>query len=213
MDFIRVFYDPLKINHNTKRWIFYFVIAFILLYVTLFLNFHFHYNDIIKSMSDRLSSLSPEQREQAMRMLTKKVLLTRSAIGIGFASILQLLFLAGVFYIVLLFFGQETFGISLLASSVYLYIHSVGGLLNLILSLLFHTFPFRADFSLFYAGEGFFKGFLSSLNFYSIYGLVIAGFVLKKDEKKSRLKVILVLLLLLLLWALIIGIVYSMRLK
>ncbi len=213
MDFLKVFYNPLGINHSTKRWVYYFILAFVLLYVTLFLNFHFHYDEIVNSMMDRLANLSPEQREAAMRVLTKKALFIRSALGVGFAAIFQLLFLAGVFYIILLFFGQEGFGIPLLASSVYLYIHSVGGLLNLIFSLLFNTFPFRSDFSLLYSAEGFLKGFLSSLNFYSIYGLIIAGFILKKDDRRTRTQVIMVLLLLLLIWAIIIGILFSMGLK
>ena len=213
MDFLKVFYNPLGINHSTKRWVYYFILAFVLLYVTLFLNFHFHYDEIVNSMMDRLANLYPEQREAAMQKKKKKALFIRSALGVGFAAIFQLLFLAGVFYIILLFFGQEGFGIPLLASSVYLYIHSVGGLLNLIFSLLFNTFPFRSDFSLLYSGEGFLKGFLSSLNFYSIYGLIIAGFILKKDDRRTRTQVIMVLLLLLLIWAIIIGILFSMGLK
>ena len=211
MDFIRVFYSPLKISYDTRKWVYYFLAAIVLSYITLFLNFHYHSGEIIKAITERLSGLSPEEKEKILKMLTVKSLLIRSTIGVAFTAVFQLLFFSGIFYLILLFTGDENFSKALFASSIYSYIKAAGGMLSFLLSLIFGVFPFKTDLSIFYGGEGFIKGFLSSLDFFTIYGFIICAIILKKDDKNSRIYVIIWLFVLLVIWAVLMGIFYRLR--
>ncbi len=210
MDFFKVFYAPLDVKYESRKWLWFFLLSLVFLYIVVFLNFQFHFEQILGPITAKMSQLPPEQRAKVMGMLTRKALLIRSSIGILFSAFLGLFFIAGVFYLVMMFFDNEGFGLPLFASSVYLYIHASGALLKSIFALLFNTFPFKMDLSLFVSKMGFLKGFLSVFDLFTIWGLVIAGIIMKKDDKKARVNVVLILLVLLVLWGVVRGLLVNM---
>ncbi|GEM_PF-6858118 len=205
MDFLRVFYAPKEIRYTGKKWVAFFVVALGVVFVTLMLNVHFNYEGIMKAVTERLSSMSDEQKAQVLKMLSSKRMIIQGVISLIITLPLKLLFMAGIIYFIRILMGKENFAIPLFAASVYTYIQAAGDFLKFLLSVIFKTFPFLTDPSILVSKKGFFSGFLSVFDIFTIYAMYVAALIVSEEEKDRKMYYFIILIGLLVLWGVIKG--------
>lgn len=213
MDFLKVFYAPGEVKYSKKKWIYFFIVSLVIGLLVLFLNVHFNFNGILNAVKERLSSVSEEQKAQALNMLTFGRMMLRGGISLLIWLPLKLLFIAGMLYVIRMLWETENFSIPLFASSIYIYIQTVGDFIKFLLSVIFNTFPFTTDLSILTGSRNFLFGFLSAFDIFTIYAMYVAGVVISPRDKKRSMYYFFVLLVLLILWGIIKGFTIRMGMK
>ncbi len=213
MEFLRVFYAPKDVKYTGKKWILFFIVAFIVVFITLILNVHFNYDGIMKTITERLSSMPEEQKAQVMKMLSKKRMLIQGSLSLIVTLPLKLLLIAGILYFVRMIMGKENFAIPLFAAGVYTYIQAVGDFVKFLLSVIFRTFPFLTDPSILVSKKGFVSGFLSVFDVFTVYAMYVAALIVSEEEKDRKMHYFIILIGLLVLWGVIKGFMIKVGVK
>lgn len=221
MDFFKVFYAPREVKYTNKKWIYFTLLALVIALLVLFFNVHFNFQEIMNTIKERLSSgrggvavITPGSKgTKNAFVITPGMLLVRGSISLLLGIPLKLLFMAAIFYVIRMFWEAENFAIPLFASSVYIYVQTVGDFIKFLLSIIFKTFPFSTDLSLLISNKNFLFGFLSVFDLFTIYAMYIVGVVLSGGEKKRTTSYFLVLLGILTLWGVVKGILIGMGMK
>lgn len=213
MDFLKVFYAPSDVKYYNKKWLSFSLIALFIVAITFFLNVKFNYENMVMAITEKLSSMSEEQKTQVLKMLTLNRMLIQGGISLVVMFPLRLLFIAGVLYFVKMLIDEESFPLSIFAASIYIYIQAIGDFLKFLFSIVFKTFPFSTDLSLLVNRKDFVFGFLSAFDIFTIYAIFVVSIVISKETPGRRKYYFIVLFGLLVLWGIVKGFMINWGVK
>lgn len=213
MDFLKVFYAPSEVKYYNKKWLSFSLIALFIVAITFFLNVKFNYENMVMAITEKLSSMSEEQKAQVLKMLTLNRMLIQGGISLVVMFPLRLLFIAGVLYFVKMLIDEESFPLSIFAASIYIYIQAIGDFLKFLFSIVFKTFPFSTDLSLLVNRKDFVFGFLSAFDIFTIYAIFVVSIVISKETPGRRKYYFIVLFGLLVLWGIVKGFMINWGVK